>query len=264
MPLIFHFRSHGLVRISQVRERTGKGSSHTSDLLGDLVEVGELVKLKRGVYDLPQFAESEQASGPSHSASDDSRVSEWALEQGGASPGAPGRAGSLQVDDRLIRSYLGRLPNKDEAFFCELKGDSMQPWLSEGDYVFALRAEKVSVSGRYVVWWGEDQAQICVHLSLIGENAEEGSPAEEDSETEEEPRAEAQGRRLKLKKSGPEETMRLRSTSSGDHEGRVYKTGQGGRIRMRVRGRVVWPSSTAKSVMETVTDQMGKVFEKGI
>jgi hypothetical protein len=242
-------QNDGPVRTSQVRERTGKGSSHTSDLLGDLVEMGELVKLKRGIYDLPEFAENDRGRKLSSSADRDSHISEWPIEHGKTSPDETGSSGGLQVDDRLIRSYLGHVPSRDEAFFCRLEGDSMQPWLSEGDYVFALRTEKVSVPGRYVIWWGEDQAQICVRLSLIGE----GPEAQRESGEE------TQGKLLKLKKQGPEETMKLRAVSPD-----VYETEEGDHVRMQIQGRVVWPPSTAEGVMETVTDQMGKVLEKAI
>lgn len=242
-------QNDGPVRTSQVREQTGKGSSHTSDLLGGLVEMGELVKLKRGIYDLPEFAENDQARKPNRSASSDSHVSEWPIEQEESTQSGGGPARSLQVDDRLIRSYLGHVPERDEAFFCQLEGDSMQPWLSEGNYVFALRKKEVSVPGRHVVWWGEDQAQICVRLSLVGEGPEAQRESGEDM----------QGRLLKLKKYGPEETMKLRAVSSD-----IYETESGDRVRMQVRGRVVWPPSTAEDVMETVTDQMGKVLKRAI
>ncbi len=270
----------GPVRTSQVRERTGKGSSHTSDLLGDLVEIGELVKLKRGIYDLPEFVEESRSKReratqgrkqpikrrPEEEKSyGDGRpsVTEWPLEQGEASSSSTDRSTTLQVDDRLIRSYIGHVPDRDKAFFCRIEGDSMQPWLSEGEYVFALRTDRVGAPGRHVVWWGEQKAQMCVQLTLVGQcpKSEQRSGAGEasGSSAEGSSSGEAQGQVIQLKRYGPEETTTLRPVS-----GDIYETEQGSRIRMQIRGRVVWPSSTPQDMMETVTDQMGKVLEKAI
>lgn len=280
--------NEGPVRTSQVRERTGKGSSHTSDLLGDLVELGELVKLKRGIYDLPEFVEEslsersrvKKAQGregqsterrPEEEKSYGDRhrsVTNWPLEQGKASSSSTDGSSTLQVDDRLIRSYIGHVPDRDEAFFCRIEGDSMQPWLSEGEYVFALRTDQVGASGRHVVWWGEQQAQICVQLTLVGQlskperhlGAREASGSSVEESSSEEPQGEEpQGQVIQLKRYGPEETKILRPVSDD-----IFETEQGSRIRMQIRGRVVWPSSTPQDVMETVTDQMGKVLEKAM
>ena len=298
--------NEGPVRTSQVRERTGKGSSHTSDLLGDLVELGELVKLKRGIYDLPEFVEPEFAErgeserdqrkgqpkktqGRKEQSSErcleeernnqNNRngrpcVTEWPLEQGEAPLSSTGASSTLQVDDRLIRSYIGYVPDRSEAFFCRIEGDSMQPWLSEGEYVFAMRTDRVGASGRHVVWWGEQKAQMCVQLTLVGQHPESkrhprggqhpevgeapDSSAEEGS-TEESSAGEDRGQVIRLKRYGPEETMILSPVSDG-----IYETEQGNQIRMQIRGRVVWPSSTAQDTMETVTDQMGKVLGKAM
>ena len=267
----------GPVRTAQVRERTGKGSSHTSDLLGDLVDLGKLAKLKRGIYDLPEFAEDEQSERRGHSrAGEVSRTTGWPVDHSGVDHGGSGssppspppsleaespEAGYLEVDDRLIRSYLGYVPDPDEAFFFRIEGDSMQPWLSEGEYVLALRTDRVTAPGRYVTWWGESEAQICVHLSPLGKSAEEDaeedrSPAD-DAPAEETPAEEEGGSVVQLKKYGSQETLRLCHLS-----GSTYETGEGTRVRMQIRGRVVWPPSTPQDLMETVTDQMAKVLER--
>lgn len=277
--------NEGPVRTSQVRERTGKGSSHTSDLLGDLVELGELVKLKRGIYDLPELVEEslsergrikkaqgrgreeqsiERRPGEEKSHGDGQpSVTDWPLEQGKASPSSTDGSSTLQVDDRLIRSYIGHVPDRDEAFFCRIEGDSMQPWLSEGEYVFALRTDQVGASGRHVVWWGEQQAQICVQLTLVGQlpksERHPGAKEASGSSVEESSSEKPQGQVIQLKRYGPEETKILRPVSDD-----IFETEQGSRIQMQIRGRVVWPSSTPQDIMETVTDQMGKVLEKAI
>jgi hypothetical protein len=257
----------GPVRTAQVRERTGKGSSHTSDLLGDLVDLGKLAKLKRGIYDLPEFAEDEQSERRGHSqAGEVSRTTGWPVDHSGVDHGGSGssppspppsleaespEAGYLEVDDRLIRSYLGYVPDPDEAFFFRIEGDSMQPWLSEGEYVLALRTDQVTVPGRYVTRWGESEAQVCVHLSPLGKHAERHA------EEGESPVEGKDGGVIQLKTYGPQETLRLCHLS-----GRSYETGEGTRVQMQIRGRVVWPLSTPRDVMETVTDQMAKVLER--
>lgn len=251
----------GPVRTAQVRERTGKGSSHTSDLLGDLVDLGKLVKLKRGIYDLPEFAEDEQSERRGHSqAGEVSRTTGWPVDHGGSESSPPDLSPSLEVDDRLIRSYLGYVPDPDEAFFCRIEGDLMQPWLSEGEYVLALRTDQVTVPGRYVTWWGESEAQVCVCLSPLGKDA--GKRVEEGESSVEEGESPGKGKDsgvIQLKTYGPQETLRLCHLS-----GRSYETGEGTRVQMQIRGRVVWPLSTPRDVMETVTDQMAKVLERTV
>ena len=247
------------VRTAQVRERTGKGSSHTSDLLGDLVDLGKLAKLKRGIYDLPEFAEDEQSERRGHSqAGEVSRTTGWPVDHGGSGSSPPDPSPSLEVDDRLIRSYLGYVPDPDEAFFCRIEGDLMQPWLNEGEYVLALRTDQVTVPGRYVTWWGESEAQVCVCLSPLGKDA--GKRVEEGESSVEEGESLGKGKDsgvIQLKTYGPQETLSLCHLS-----GSTYETGKGTRVRMQIRGRVVWPLSTPKDVMETVTDQMAKVLER--
>jgi len=249
----------GPVRTAQVRERTGKGSSHTSDLLGDLVDLGKLVKLKRGIYDLPEFAEDEQSERRGHSqAGEVSRTTGWPVDHGGSESSPPDPSPSLEVDDRLIRSYLGYVPDPDEAFFCRIEGDLMQPWLNEGEYVLALRTDQVTVPGRYVTWWGESEAQVCVCLSPLGKDA--GKRVEEGESSVDEGESPMEGEDsgvIQLKTYGPQETLRLCHLS-----GRSYETGEGTRVQMQIRGRVVWPLSTPRDVMETVTDQMAKVLER--
>lgn len=240
--------NNGPVRTSQVREQTGKGSSHTSDLLGDLVDIGELVKLKRGIYDVPEFVDDVQSSDGSRGGNVRAHVSEWPIDRGEGTSEPAESSDSLQVDDRLIRSYVGYVPSEKEAFFCQIEGDSMQPWLSEGEFVFALRTKEVTVPGRYIVWWGKNDTQMCVHLSpLLGAEAEERS-LEEDREGD-----------VLLTKYSPRRTLELRSVSE-----ERYEMEDGSQIRMQIQGRVVWPTSDPQGVMETVTDQMGKIMEKAI
>lgn len=236
----------GPVRTSQVRERTGKGSSHTSDLLGDLVDNGELVKLKRGVYDIPEFTDDNQPEETSPQDSQESHVSEWPISHGGGGSGPADSSDVLRVDDRLIRSYVGYIPDQDEAFFFRIKGDSMQPWLSEGDFVFALHAEEVTAPSRYVIKWGEHESQICVHLSPLQEDIGGGENSEK-----------IEGEGIQLTEYGPRRTKSLRHIS-----GDLYETRDGDQVRMQIHGRVVWPSSDPQNMIETITDQIGKVVGK--
>lgn len=253
----------GPVRTSQVRERTGKGSSHTSDLLGDLVDLGKLVKIKRGIYDLPEFTDDEQVDRQTPQSDDASSVSEWPVDHGRSRPRSTDSTSSLEVDDRLIRSYLGYVPDPDEAFFCQIEGDSMQPWLSEGEYVFALRTEEVTVPSRYVIWWGGEEAQICVHLTPVGKSSGTEGHVASNSKTEDSceggspENGDGSGRIIQLTQHSPQETLQLRSVSDG-----IYETGQGNQVQMQIRGRVIWPPSTAQNILETVTDQMRKIFDQ--
>jgi len=256
--------NEGPVRTAQVRERTGKGPSYTSDLLADLVEKGKLKKPKKGIYDVPEASSrptgkrpedsSKRATGNQSPAGpvpseETSSASQWPILRGSAN--SP-ETGMMTVDDRLIRSFAGRLPDPSQAFFYQIEGDSMQPWLQEGDYVFALRASQVSVAGRYVVAWGTPGALTCVHLSPVGTTSAGITQAGTSPE-------ESEKNVLQLSRGGSRESVRLAPLSSP-----LYEREDGEQLRMQIRGRVVWPRPTAEGVMETVTDQMRKVLDQAV
>jgi len=152
--------------------------------------------------------------------------------------GGPGRKAddTFTVDQRLIESEVGRVPGRDEAFWCRVSGTSMEPWIQDGSFCFCLRQQTVSEPGRYIVWWGQDEAQVCLYLAKMSENA------------------------LLGRKYGPEEEYRLKHVDED-----FYRVdGYDNPIRMQVRGRVLWPRATAQGVLETVTDQMGKMLKEAI
>jgi len=65
--------------------------------------------------------------------------------------------------------------------------------------------------------------------------------------------------RLRLRKYGPEKEWLLYHEKDD-----LYSTEDDRTVRLRVKGRVIWPRSTAQSVMETVTDQLTKVVRGAI
>ena len=158
----------------------------------------------------------------------------YPLTRAGSGPGRNDRSSTLSVDKRLIRSYVGHVPSEKEAFWTVVEGESMSPWIDDGAYVFCERTDTVDKEGRYIVWYGDHDVDVCVHLRPLGDKG------------------------LKVRKYGPEKTWTLEHQKS-DH----YKT-DGRTIRLRVQGRVIWPPATAQHVMETVTDQMAKMLKEAI
>jgi hypothetical protein len=62
------------------------------------------------------------------------------------------------------------------------------------------------------------------------------------------------------RKYGPEEEYQLKHVDEDFYRVEGYDNP----IRMQVRGRVLWPRATAQGVLETVTDQMGKMLKEAI
>jgi len=207
--------------------------SRLDNLLSEMVGEDLLFKPSRGLYALPN--ESEARVEKDQDESDTNGAVTYPLTRAGAGPGRT-TDDSFQVDRRLIESEVGHVPDRDEAFWCRINGSSMEPWIQDGSFCFALRQKRVSEPGRYIVWWGQDQAQVCLYLAQMSQT------------------------KLLGRKYGPEKEYHL------DHvEEDMWRVeGYDEPIRMIVKGRVVWPRSTAQGVLETVTDQMGKMLEKAL
>jgi len=230
-------KEQGPVRRDDVAEEFDLKPNYAGRLLSEMAKEDppRLGKHEQGLYDLPTRTERALFDETNRNADVQQTVVSYPLGRAGAGDGRTSQDSTLQVDARLIRSKIGRVPSPDEAFWTQVEGDSMSPWIESGEYVFAIRQDTVSSPGRYIVWWGGDEAEICVHLARLGKKT------------------------LRVTKYGPEEFWDLKH----QHDD-VYELPNGDTVRLRVRGRVEWPTPTAQSVLETVTDQMGKVLKQAI
>jgi len=229
-------REHGgPMKRKQILDQIDVSGTRLDNILEGLRSEGAVVKPRRGHYDLPSRVEQSLFDEDNRNDDIGGGPIKYPLGRAGAGDGRTCHKDTLQVDARLIRSSLGRVPSPQEAFWTQVQGDSMSPWIESGEYVFATVTDHVDVPGRYVVWWGQDQAEICVHLAKISENT------------------------LRVTKYGPEESWDIRHK-----DGDIYELPNGDSVRVRVRGKVEWPRATAQSVLETVTDQMGKMLEKAL
>lgn len=241
--------SGGELRRAEILEQVDFSETRLDNLLSEMTsgKHPELEKAGRGVYTTAgKPAEDENASeedeadlnealanGPDEPYNDSS-IS-YPLTQAGAGPGRTSSNQRMTVDKKLMRSELGRVPDKDEGFWVQIQGHSMEPWLADGQYVFALDQQVVDVPGRYVIWWGGHESEVCCYLAKLSEKT------------------------LLLRKYGPEKEFRLSHV-----EGDTYEISDGTTVRLQVRGRIIWPPDRARSVMETVTDQIGQVMKDAL
>lgn len=239
----------GELRRAEILKQVDFSETRLDNLLGEMTsgQEPELEKAERGVYttadspsgdwNAPEEDEGRLnealANGPDESYNDSS-IS-YRLTQAGAGPGRTSSNETMTVDEKLMRSELGRVPSKDEGFWVQIQGHSMEPWLTDGQYVFALDQQVVDVPGRYVIWWGGHESEICCYLANLSEKT------------------------LLLRKYGPEKEFRLSHV-----EGDTYEIEDGTTVRLQVRGRIIWPPDRARSVMETVTDQVGQVMKDAL
>jgi len=219
----------------EISDRTGKPKDSVQKALGKMVDEGVLVKPAYGKYALPERVSEVSVEGIQTDENIEDGTVTHPLSRAGAGPGKTYQGESLTVSKQLIRAEVGHVPDKEDAFWVQVQGESMEPWLQDGSYAFVLRQKEVDVPGRYVIWWGEDEAEICCYLGRLSDSS------------------------LLLRKYGPEEEWELTHK-----EGDIYDTPSMGTVRMQVQGRIIWPRSTAKSVMDTVVDKMGDVMQKAL
>lgn len=239
----------GKLRRAEILKQIDFSETRLDNLLSEMTsgQHPELEKAGRGVYTIAP-ASTEKGSAPKedkgglnealangpNESYDNSSIS-YHLTEAGAGPGRTSSSKSMTVDKKLMRSELGRVPDKDEGFWVQIQGHSMEPWLADGQYVFALNQKRVDVPGRYVIWWGGHESEVCCYLAELSEET------------------------LLLRKYGPEKEFRLSHV-----EGDTYEIEDGTTVRLRVRGRIIWPPDRARSVMETVTDQIGQVMKEAL
>ena len=154
----------------------------------------------------------------------------YALVEAGAGPSrdASSDGPQLPASPEQIRSAVGYVPAPEHAFWCRIAGDSMAPWLSNGEIVLAQECQSVEVAGRYVYWLDDHEGHQVKHFEPLGEGD------------------------LRITQYGP--TPR---TEEYEHEeGNCWRDSDGRAWRFRICGRVIYPADTGRSLLETTTRQL--------
>jgi phage repressor protein C with HTH and peptisase S24 domain len=150
------------------------------------------------------------------------------VEAGAGPPRDNGSEVMLPASPEQIRSAVGYVPAPEHAFWCRIAGDSMAPWLSNGEIVLAQECQSVEVAGRYVYWLDDHEGHQVKHFEPLGEGD------------------------LRITQYGP--TPR---TEEYEHEeGNCWRDSDGRAWRFRICGRVIYPADTGRSLLETTTRQL--------
>ena len=153
----------------------------------------------------------------------------------GAGRAGDGDAVELDLPTDYVRAQVGRLPAQGEVYMSIVRGDSMEPWLQDGQPVWIETAADIVDGGRYALHW-------------------DGAPGEVIKRIERAP-----GGRLRVISDNPA----FSSYTLAHVEDDVYRdvdTGQSQRL--VVRGRVISPRDTAQSILRTVTSQLQAVLAR--
>ena len=223
--------------VSGVLERAQKSKSTVGNSLTSLFKAGKLKRPRKGYYMLPAAgdgAREPQAAGydaetPASTGEAEAGALAYQLVEAGAGP--PRDDGSevmLPASPEQIRSAVGYVPAPEHAFWCRIAGDSMAPWLSNGEIVLAQECQSVEVAGRYVYWLDDHEGHQVKHFEPLGEGD------------------------LRITQYGP--TPR---TEEYEHEeGNCWRDSDGRAWRFRICGRVIYPADTGRSLLETTTRQL--------
>jgi len=126
-----HSRVDGEVKTAWVKEEVGKDSSTTSDLLGDLVDLGKIQRVRKGWYRL-----APETSGAV-------KISLFSIR---ANAGEGEEPFEEQVDGYVVfdREAIQRETNADPSNLAMIgvTGDSMVPTLRPGDRMLVVQHQK--------------------------------------------------------------------------------------------------------------------------
>lgn len=128
----------------------------------------------------------------------------------------------------LSRSFLvarlGRVPDPDRTYWTHVVGDSMMPWLRDGQMIGVERDEQIRSDGRHALYLDDAEEEIVKRVSRLG------------------------GRRLKLSA----DNLNYGSQEIQHLEDDMYRdVSRGHTLRMRVLGRVIEPPDDAASIFAT-------------
>jgi phage repressor protein C with HTH and peptisase S24 domain len=182
------------------------------------------------LYDLPENVDRPVGGEDSETSTGEDDALTLRLEAAGAGDPRDDDNGVIVASRRQLRAVLGYAPSPDNAFAIVVEGDSMEPWLREGQVAICLRTTEVTVSGRYVYWTGQGGRQV-KHIEIAGDEA------------------------LRITQHGPNP----RSELYQHIEGKEYRDESGQTHTIKVIGRIVYPEDTARAVLEEVASKLRSI-----
>lgn len=219
--------------VSGVSEVTDQKGTVKNDLTA-LVKQGRLKRVAQGKYqmDLDRRSSSREETFSTSSPHRDKVVSYPVMEVGvGAGP-ASGQHPSgeyLMAPQSIVRGWTGgKLPSEKSAYWTTVRGTSMEPWLPDGSPIFVAECNEVIQGGRYVIYVDDSEAEVVKRLERIG------------------------GGILRVISDNPgHATQTLRWVEDDIYEDLDY----GVKIRLRVRGVVLYPKDTGFAITKMIADR---------
>lgn len=170
-----------VLRAIEIAEKTGLKSNTVSVALRKLVNEGVLTQVAHGRYSKsspkpePSLSQNSALHFDHHEpAGFDANTRLVAYPISGGAVGASWEVGLswdegevMSMPRALIVSMVGFFPDPSETRWVNVKGDSMEPFLSDGTPVLVQRVRRVSESGRYVLWYGED-VEMVKRIEVLG------------------------------------------------------------------------------------------------
>ena len=193
-------RNDGEMRRAEILEAVDFSSSRLDNLLGELVDLGQIKKPSRGLYTLPQHEDNEasQESGyPSTNWESDDVVSllqnktVMTIYTGVRAAAGEGRINypddqthEVELPAGLLAEVIGfRPPSRIGIMWAE--GDSMEPSIYDEEMVIYKPVEEIQASGIYVVYSVNGLIVKRIHphldgsLTVISDNDSKGYSPEE-------------------------------------------------------------------------------------
>lgn len=126
----------------------------------------------------------------------------------------------------------GRRVDGSRAYWTRVQGSSMEPWLPDQSPIFVERSSEVVDGGRYVLWLDDVDAEIVKRIERLG------------------------GGYLRIISDNPNHaTQLLRHVQDDVYEDEATQA----KVRVRIRGRVLYPPDTPHAILKTVTEQMARM-----
>src|SRR5690625_1082208 len=211
----------------------GTSPTTISHELRDLLTTGEIVRVGHGKYEVARHADLEPGG---HEA----RVMTYPYLEGGPGAGGAGvqwdGGRRITVPTDVAASWAGgRRVEAESAYWTRVQGSSMEPWLPDGSPIFVERTSEVGSGGRYVLWLDDVDAEIVKRIERFG------------------------GGYLRIISDNPAHASQtLRHIADDMFEDQAT----GATVRVRIRGRVLYPADTPFAILQTVTVHVARMMDR--
>ncbi|MEM1268411.1 MAG: S24 family peptidase [Bacteroidota bacterium] len=129
----------------------------------------------------------------------------------------------------------GRTLDSDEAYWTRVRGTSMEPWLPDGTPILVEVVHGITAAGRYVLYFDDDDGEEVKRIEKLGGGA------------------------IKVVSDNPAHVTRTLRPLGED----MYSDDDNDlRLRVNVRGRVVFPPDTPQAILSTITQQMSRLVNR--